>query len=239
MLKQISTWAEMDLAVWRNRLVLVYIVMRRRKPIVPALKWQPTITAPQSVTDALCFRHRMMRIHSGVDTRQRWRTQFAKQAVDICRNEVEMKVSINFSEVRRLNVAPPELRLWERDTAFEDLRGGGGRSRPVDLIDPSASPSWLKEEIAFCIRHCIANGHDASSTTRQNRLIDFSSISHAHVPPPKATAAFAVCIQTWQRHSANGHLPAESVSRVKNPYVDVSAGHHVCGRAIFRFMQLR
>src|ERR1700681_2904182 len=118
---------------------------------MPPLKRQKTMAALQAVTNAISFRHRMMGIHNGRDARQRRRTQFSKQAVDIRGNEVEMKVGIHLSEVCRLNIAPAKLRLWERNAAFEDLGGGGGSSIPVDLIDPSTSPSLFKQEIAFRI----------------------------------------------------------------------------------------
>src|ERR1700682_4133520 len=108
----------MDFSVRRNWSVLVQVVMRRGQPIVPALKGQPTIAALQAVTNALSFRRRVMSIHNGRDARQRRRTQFTEQAVYICGDEVEMKVGIHLSEVRRLNVAPPKLRLWERDTTL-------------------------------------------------------------------------------------------------------------------------
>ena len=87
-----------------------------------ALKGQPPIAALQAVTNALSFRHRVMGIHNGRDARQRRRTQFTKQAVDICGNEVEMKVRIHLSELRRLEVSPPKLGLRERDTTLEELR---------------------------------------------------------------------------------------------------------------------
>src|ERR1700732_3781893 len=127
--------------------------MRCGQPIMPALKGQPAIAALQAVTNTFSFRHRMMCIHHGRYARQGRRTQFTQQAVDIGCNEVEMKVRIHFSEVSRLDVAPAKLRFWVRDTAFEELRRGGGGSRPVDLIDPSASSPWVKWEIAFSIRH--------------------------------------------------------------------------------------
>src|SRR4030088_1813753 len=144
---------------------------------MPALKGQPPIAALQAVTNALSFRHRVMGIHNGRDARQRRRTQFTKQAVDICGNEVEMKIGVHLSEMRRLNVSPPKLGLWERDTALEELRRGDRRSIPVDLIDPSASPSGLKHEIALHIRERIADRYDATSTSRRERLINLSTIS--------------------------------------------------------------
>jgi hypothetical protein len=132
----------------------------------------------------------MMSIHNRRDAWQRRPTQLMKQAVDIRRNEVEMKVRIHLSEVRCLDVSPPKLRFRERDTTFEELRWEGGSSIPVDLIDPSASPSGLKYEIAVRIRERIANRFDWTSSLRRERRIHFSSISHAHVPSPKPTAAF-------------------------------------------------
>src|SRR3979490_3199810 len=184
---------------------------------MPALKRQPAITTLQAVTNASSFRHRMMSIHNGRDARQRRRTQFTKQAVDICGNEVEVKVGVHFSEVRRLNVAPPKLGLRERDTAFQDLRRALGRSIPVDLIDPSAPPSGLEYEIAIHIRDRIANRYDATSISRPERLTNFSTISHSHILSQKATAAFAACVQPRQRHPASDHAPHERAAAVGNP----------------------
>jgi hypothetical protein len=121
-LKQISTWAKVDLPVGRNWFVLVQIVMLRGQPIVTALKGQATIAALQAVTNACSFRDRMMSIHNGRDPWQTRRTQLTKQAVDIRRNQVEMKVRIHLSEVRCLDVSPSKLGFRERDTAFEELR---------------------------------------------------------------------------------------------------------------------
>src|SRR5882762_155755 len=74
-LKQISTWAKMDLPVGRYWFVLVQIVMLRGQPIVTALKGQPTIAALEAVPNAFSFRDRMMCIHDGRDGWQGRRTQ--------------------------------------------------------------------------------------------------------------------------------------------------------------------
>src|ERR1700737_3366186 len=63
MLEQISTWTEMDFPVWRNGFMLVQIVMLRRQPVVSALKGQPTITAPQAITNAFSLCHCMVGIY--------------------------------------------------------------------------------------------------------------------------------------------------------------------------------
>src|ERR1700716_608075 len=175
----------------------------------------------------------MMSIHNGRDARQRRRAQFTKQAVDIRCNEVKMKVGIHLSEVRCLDVAPPKLWFWERDTTLEELRGARGSSIPVDLIDPSASPSRLKYEIAVRIRERIANRYDATATLRRERLINFSTIPHAHVPSPKATAACDPCVKTRQRHAADSHVPTQSASRVRSPEVGVSDGQGFHCRSAF------
>src|ERR1700676_472760 len=206
--------------------------MFRRKAIVPPLKGQITIAALHAITNAISFRHRMMSIHNDRDARQRRRTQFSEQAVDIRGNEVDVKVAIYLSEVCRLDIAPTKLRLWERDAAFDDFRGGGGGPIPVDLIDPSASPSLLKLEIAFRIRRCITNRHDSSPLFSGNRLADLSTNSHARVLSPKSTAAFVPGVKTWQRYAANSHVPTESAPWVRNPQVDVSAGHILHCRAV-------
>jgi hypothetical protein len=189
-LKQISTWAKMDLPVGRNWFVLVQIVMLRGQPIVTALKGQPTIAALEAVPSACSFRDRMMSIHNGRDAWQRRRTQLTKQALDIRRNEVEMKVRIHLAEVRCLDVSPPKLRFRERNATFEELCWEAGGSIPVDLIHPSASPSGLEYEITVRIRERIANRYNAISSLQRERRIHFSSISHAHVLSPKPTAAF-------------------------------------------------
>src|ERR1700716_1544452 len=111
-----------------------------------------------------------------------------------------MKVGIHLSEIRRLNVSPPKLGLWKRDTALEELRRGDRRSIPVDLIDPSASPSGLKHETALHIRERVAVRNDATSTSRRERLINLSTISDTHVLSPKASGTFAECVQPQQRY---------------------------------------
>jgi len=68
----------------------------------------------------ISFRHRMMGIHDGRNARQRRRTQFTKQAVNIGGNEVEMKVRVHLSKMCRLDVAPPKLWLRKRDATFKD-----------------------------------------------------------------------------------------------------------------------
>src|SRR3984893_14269467 len=170
---------------------------------MPPLKWQKTIVALQAVTNAVSFRNRMMSIYNDRDARQSWRTQCSEQAVDIRGNEVAVKVAISLSAVCRLDIAPTKLRLWERDAAFDDFRGRGGGSIPVDLIDPSASPSLFKQEVAFRIRRCITNRHDSSPLFSRNRLVDLSTISHAHVLSPKSTAALVPSVKNWQRDPAN------------------------------------
>src|ERR1700716_1946940 len=128
-----------------------------------------------------------------------------------------MKVGIHLAEVRRLDVSPPKLGLWERDTALDELRRGDRRSIPVDLIDPSASPSGLKHEIAVYIRERVADGYDATSPSRRERLINLSTISDTHVLSRKASGTFAECVQPQQRYLARNHASAESVACARNP----------------------
>src|SRR5258707_13190789 len=108
-----------------------------------------------------------------------------------------MKIGIHLSKVCRLDIARTKLGFWEKHAAFEELRGGGGGSYPVDLIDPSASPSWVKYEVALCIRYGITQGYNATSTCSVGH-VDCSAVSHAHVPSPKAHRVFASWFKTRQ-----------------------------------------
>jgi hypothetical protein len=112
-------------------------------------------------------------------------------------NAVEMEISIDLTEMGRLNVAPSKLRIRVRKTAFHERNPTVGDLSERHLIHAPASSSGFEQKVACGVGLRVTNRNGLNRASCRVELSIRSAVLYTNMAAPEAPAPFTIGIEAW------------------------------------------